>query len=143
MARPAQSLPQIARLFITIPNPYQLIPYFVFCNQVFTPSHANLGHRPALLVKPMPQHRNKDRTMGTSGQLKKSHEQVIQRILSSQDGSRGNREKPGTKSQLGVEDKFYLLTQKRSSQQTPRKLDEDKTGAEAKWDTDFGIGYKD
>jgi len=66
--------------------------------------------------------------MITSDQLKKLHDQVTQRILSSQDGSRESREGPGTKSQLGMEDKSYLLTQKRSSQQTPRKLDNDKTG---------------
>lgn len=64
--------------------------------------------------------------MITSGQLKKLHEQVIRRILSFQDDSRGSRQEPGPKPQLGVEDKSYLLTQKQSSQQTTRKLDCDK-----------------
>lgn len=65
--------------------------------------------------------------MITGIQLKKLHEQVAQRVLSSQDDSRGSRQKPGTTPQLGVEDKNYLLTQKRSSQRTPRKLGNDKT----------------
>lgn len=51
--------------------------------------------------------------MITGVQLKKSHEQVTQRVLSSQDDSRGSRQKLDTKFQLGVEDKSYLLTQKR------------------------------
>ena len=64
--------------------------------------------------------------MITSGQLKKLHEQVAQRVLSFQDNSRGSRQEPGPKPQLGVEDKSYLLTQEQSSQQTTRKLDYDK-----------------
>ena len=64
--------------------------------------------------------------MITSGQFEKLHEQVTQRVLSSQDDSRGSRQEPGPKLQLGVEDKSYLLTQKQSSQQTTRKLDYNK-----------------
>jgi hypothetical protein len=65
--------------------------------------------------------------MTTGVQLKKLHEQVTERVLSSQDNSRGSRQEPGTKPQLRVEDKTYLPTQKRSSQQTPRILDNDHT----------------
>lgn len=65
--------------------------------------------------------------MITGVQLKKLHAQVTQRVLSSQDGSRGSRQEPGTNPQLGVEDKSYLLTQKQSSQRILRKLDNGKT----------------
>jgi hypothetical protein len=65
--------------------------------------------------------------MITGVQLKKLHEQVTQRVLSSQDDSRGSRQEPGTKPQLRVEDKAYLSTQKRSSQRIPRILDNDQT----------------
>lgn len=67
--------------------------------------------------------------MITSGQLKKLHERVTQRILSLQDGSRERGEKLDPNSQLKVDDKAYLLIQEPSSLQTAGKLDNDKSGS--------------
>lgn len=64
--------------------------------------------------------------MITSDQLQKLYEQVTQRIVSSQGGSWGNREKSHLNHRPNVKDKAYLITQKLSSQQTTRKLDYDK-----------------
>lgn len=67
--------------------------------------------------------------MITSGQLKKLHERVTQRILSSQDGSRESREKSDPNSQLKVDDKAYPLIKEPSSLQTAGKVDNDKLGS--------------
>jgi hypothetical protein len=64
--------------------------------------------------------------MITSGQLKNLHEQVTQRILSSQNSARGSRERSEPNPQLEVEDKVYLPRQELPSQQTTRKMDNDK-----------------
>jgi hypothetical protein len=66
--------------------------------------------------------------MISSDQLKKLHEQVTKGILASQDGSRESREKSDPNPQLKVEHKVYLHTQNSLSQQTRRKLDDDKVG---------------
>jgi hypothetical protein len=64
--------------------------------------------------------------MNTSSQLKKLHEQVTRRILSSQERSRGSREEAYPNPQLGVEDKVYHLTQRLPTRKTTRRLDNDK-----------------
>lgn len=87
-------------------------------------SGITLFYYKANVTASIPQYRNIDQKMITSGQLKRLHEQVTQRLLSFQDGSR--REYSDSEPQLKAEDKVHLLTQKQSSQQTTRKLDCDK-----------------
>jgi hypothetical protein len=48
-----------------------------------TPFYANFGKHPNLFIEPKLQHPNVDKAMITSDQLKKLHEQLRQRILSS------------------------------------------------------------
>jgi hypothetical protein len=78
-----------------------------------------------LLIEPTEQHQNTDRTMNTSGQLRKLHEQVTGRILSSREGSRGSRGKSDLNPQPEVDDKVYLLTQRLPTRKTTRRLDND------------------
>ena len=93
-----------------------------------TPFFANFGKHPNLFMEPGSQHPNADKAMTTSGELKKLHEQLRQKILSSQDGLRQNRKKSKPDPQLKVGDKVYLLTKNLRSQRTTRKLDHVKVG---------------
>ena len=64
--------------------------------------------------------------MNTSGHLKKLHEQVTRRLLSSWEVLRETREKTDLDSQLEVEDDVYLLPQRLPTRETTRRLDNDK-----------------
>lgn len=64
--------------------------------------------------------------MNTSGHLKKLHEQVTRRILSSQEVSRETREKSDLDPQLEVEDDVYQLPQRLPTRETTRRLGNDK-----------------
>lgn len=93
-----------------------------------TPFYANFGKHPNLFMEPGSQHPNADKAMTTSDELKKLHEQLRQKILSSQDGLRESRKKSKPDPQLKVGDKVYLLTRNLRSQRTTRKLDHVKVG---------------
>ena len=93
-----------------------------------TPFYANFGKQPNLFMEPKLQHPNADRALVTSDQLQKLHEQLRQRILSSQDGLRKSRQKSKPDPQLKKGDKVYLLTKNLRSQRTTRKLDHVKVG---------------
>jgi hypothetical protein len=79
-------------------------------------------------IASIPQHRNIDKTMIDSGQLRKFHKQVVGRILSSREGSREDKKKSDPNPPLKVEEKGYLLTQELPSHQTTRTLNNDRVG---------------
>ena len=93
-----------------------------------SPFYANFGKHPNLFMEPRLQHPNADKAMITSDALKKLHEQLRQKILSSQDGLRNSRQKSKPDPQLKEGDKVYLLTKNLRSQRTTRKLDHVKVG---------------